>query len=609
VLVGAPVTLNGSVSSDPDGHLPLAYRWRQSGGSAVALSAADGVSPAFTAPGLPTVLTFALVVTDARGVAGATADTVVVTVTDSAVTAVTAANSGPVTLGQPVALTATVTGGSNVTLAWNFGDGQSGGGATVTHTYGAPGIYTAWVTATNGAGSLAASTTVTVTNLPPIANAGADQQVLAGAPVTLNGSVSSDPDGHLPLAYRWRQSGGSAVALSAADGVSPAFTAPGLPGALTFSLVVTDARGVAGATADTVAVTVVDQAISGLAALAGSPAAVDEPLAFTATAAAGTNVLFAWDFGDGATGAGANISHRYAAAGVYTAVVTASNSAGAAVVALPVTVTAPLARIRLAQTVGVDPAVCSDATEVTVTPGATIYYCYRVENTGAGTFLAHTLENSFRGVIFSQRSFALAPGEAADTVTTLPLQTVVSQTVAISTTTVATWTAAVDAPLVVAAETPGQAVNGVTAIINVANVSLLLDVSAGEEAGVCGEQTVLVVAAGTPIYFCITLRNTGEYTLTGITLQLQGVELPLTGVVLAPGAILQLTSADTPLLGPIAVNEGLSFVAGVRSGAGGGVLGQIAAQSPALQILLAPTGLEEGEESTGSRIYLPAVTR
>jgi hypothetical protein len=85
---------------------------------------------------------------------------------------------------------------------------------------------------------------VTVTNLPPIANAGADQQVLVGAPVTLNGSVSSDPDGHLPLAYRWRQSGGSAVALSAADGVSPAFTAPGLPGALTFSLVVTDARGV-----------------------------------------------------------------------------------------------------------------------------------------------------------------------------------------------------------------------------------------------------------------------------------------------------------------------------------------------------------------------------
>jgi hypothetical protein len=117
------------------------------------------------------------------------------------------------------------------------------------------------------------------------------------------------------------------------------------------------------------------------------------------------------------------------------------------------------------------------------------------------------------------------------------------------------------------------------------------------------------VAAGTPIYFCITLRNTGEYTLTGITLQLQGGELPLTGVVLAPGAILQLTSADTPLLGPIAVNEGLSFVAGVRSGAGGGVLGQIAAQSPALQILLQPTGLEEGEESTDSRIYLPAVTR
>jgi PKD repeat protein len=334
---------------------------------------------------------------------------------------------------------------------------------------------------------------------------------------------------------------------------------------------------------------------------------------FTATVAAGTNVSFVWSFGDGNAGAGANVSHGYVAAGVYTAVVTATNSAGVAVLALPVTVTEPVASISLAQTVGVDPAVCSNATEVTVTPGATIYYCYRVENTGASTFLAHTLENSFRGVVFSQRGFALAPGEVADTVTTLALQAVVSQTVAVSTTTVATWTASVGTPAVAAAEapasTPGQAVNGVTAIINVADVSLLLEVSAGEEAGVCGEQTVMVVAAGTPIYFCITLHNTGAYTLTGITLQLQGVELPLTGVVLAPGATLQLTSADSPLLGPIAVNEGLNFVTGVRSGAGGGVLGQIAAQSPALQILLAPTGLEEGEESTGSRIYLPAVTR
>jgi len=46
-----------------------------------------------------------------------------------------------------------------------YRDGASGGGAVVSHTYAAEGVYTATVTATNGLGRTVGSTVVEVT--PP----------------------------------------------------------------------------------------------------------------------------------------------------------------------------------------------------------------------------------------------------------------------------------------------------------------------------------------------------------------------------------------------------------------------------------------------------------
>ena len=45
---------------------------------------------------------------------------------------------------------------------WNLGDGSSGQGAVVTHTYAATGVYTAVVTATNAVSTATATTTVTI---------------------------------------------------------------------------------------------------------------------------------------------------------------------------------------------------------------------------------------------------------------------------------------------------------------------------------------------------------------------------------------------------------------------------------------------------------------
>lgn len=90
-------------------------------------------------------------------------------------------------------------------------------------------------------------------NRVPVADAGADRSVSAGATVTLSGSGSSDPDGD-SLTYAWTQTSGPAVTLSSATVVSPTFTAPAAGSSVTFSLVVRD--GSVSSAADTVTITV-----------------------------------------------------------------------------------------------------------------------------------------------------------------------------------------------------------------------------------------------------------------------------------------------------------------------------------------------------------------
>ncbi|MFO7538175.1 MAG: Calx-beta domain-containing protein, partial [Chloroflexota bacterium] len=171
------------------------------------------------------------------------------------VAGLTAVSDSPTTLGQTTRLTATISSGSNVSYSWTLGDGNSATGATASHSYGAAGTYTATVTATNTQGSQQAVTFVTIINEAPVADPGPDQMVEINQSVTLDGSNSSDPDGHLPLSYGWAQTGGTAVTLSGNHIPMPTFTTPLNRTLLTFTLVVTDSFGLA-SMPDTVVVTV-----------------------------------------------------------------------------------------------------------------------------------------------------------------------------------------------------------------------------------------------------------------------------------------------------------------------------------------------------------------
>ena len=158
VAVNAPVTIDGSASNDPrDG--PLTYGWRQTDGPAVSFSSSLSITT-FTAPVTPTVLTFSLTITTAEGYTAT--DSTVVTVTDEAITGLSAINGSPTELGAVTTFSATIISGTNVSYAWAFGDGNNGSGANPGHTYAGVGSYTATVTATNSLGSLSTTTLVNV---------------------------------------------------------------------------------------------------------------------------------------------------------------------------------------------------------------------------------------------------------------------------------------------------------------------------------------------------------------------------------------------------------------------------------------------------------------
>lgn len=80
---------------------------------------------------------------------------------------------------------------------------------------------------------------ILITNTPPIANAGTNQEVNEGTNIILDGSGSSDPDGNL-ITYKWKAPVG--ITLSSISSPNPTFIAPEVKENTTlgFSLIVND---------------------------------------------------------------------------------------------------------------------------------------------------------------------------------------------------------------------------------------------------------------------------------------------------------------------------------------------------------------------------------
>ena len=256
VALSTTVTLDGTGSSDANNDF-ITYKWTlitKPAGSIAMLASATSAKPTFRADVSGTYVA-TLIVNDGKVDSVAAATTVTVS----------SANSDPIAnagANQNVVLASTVTlDGTNSTDAnrdplsyrWVMMSKPSTSAAVLANATSAKptfladvlGTYVITLIVNDGkVDSTTVATTVTVSsaNVAPVANAGANQNVVLG-PVTLDGSTSSDANGDA-ISYKWtllNKPTASAAALAGDTTAKPTFTAD-RAGIYVFGLVVNDGK-------------------------------------------------------------------------------------------------------------------------------------------------------------------------------------------------------------------------------------------------------------------------------------------------------------------------------------------------------------------------------
>jgi PKD repeat protein len=152
-------SFDGSTSSDPDGTI-ASYAWNFGDGQT-----GTGAAPthSYATPGSYSVT---LTVTDNQGATGTISHSITAVAPNVPPTA--AFTSSITNLNASFnASTSSDPDGTIASYAWDFGDGQTGTGATPTHSYTAAGNYTVSLTVTDNQGAASAATTHTVTATAP----------------------------------------------------------------------------------------------------------------------------------------------------------------------------------------------------------------------------------------------------------------------------------------------------------------------------------------------------------------------------------------------------------------------------------------------------------
>ncbi|WP_295817683.1 PKD domain-containing protein [uncultured Microbacterium sp.] len=259
--------------------------------------------------------------------------------------------------------------GNLATYAWNFGDGTSASGPTATHTYAAAGTYTITLTATD-ATLLTGALSKTVTVAPNQAPTAAFSPTIDHLALSVDGSASHDSDGSI-AAFAWDFGDGTS-----ASGTNAAHTYAA-PGDYTVRLTVTDNDGMTG----TMTRVVTASAVPNQPPTAAFTETTDF-LSVSVDASASTDpdgsiASFAWDFGDGSTGAGATASHVYTSAGTYTVSLVTTDDKGATTTAShAITVVADQPPVAAFVTGVTDLRVAVDATGSTDPDGSIASYTW-----------------------------------------------------------------------------------------------------------------------------------------------------------------------------------------------------------------------------------------
>lgn len=210
---------------------------------------------------------------------------------------------------------------------WDFGDGEIGGGVTVTHTYTTPGNYIVYLSVYGPEGpppyqySDHAQTGIVVDGS---INAAFTAQPTSGLPpleVSFDASSSSDEDGTI-VSYEWDFDDGQS-----GEGITTTHTYTSI-GVYSVTLNVTNDSGATHSTEHEIRVGVPT------AAFTAQPITGVPPLEVTFDASAsfyphGSIVAYNWSFGDGDTGQGITTTHTYTSLQTYWVQLTVQNDIGA----------------------------------------------------------------------------------------------------------------------------------------------------------------------------------------------------------------------------------------------------------------------------------------
>ncbi|MCB9101309.1 MAG: PKD domain-containing protein, partial [Anaerolineales bacterium] len=318
---GQPVSFDGSGSYDnsPIDDANLTYTWNF-GDSSPAPASADKVSHTYADNGTYTVT---LTVTDKDGSTSSASTTAVINNV-----APTANAGGPyqTTINIPIPLNGSGldVAADTLTYEWDLnGDGIfETPGKNVNASWPTPGVKSITLRVSDEDGGATTSATTVNVGSPPTANAGGPYGGPENSVIAFTGS-GSDPDND-PLTYSWTFGDGSS-----GTGATPSHRYVD-NGTYTAILTVNDGRG--GVATSQATVTINNVAPT---AKISSPASGNEGqnISFDGSGSSdpGPNdtLTYAWDFGDGSTGTGATVLHRYRDNGTLTVRLTVTDKDGA----------------------------------------------------------------------------------------------------------------------------------------------------------------------------------------------------------------------------------------------------------------------------------------
>ncbi len=304
---GDVITFSATASG---GTLPYTYAWAFGDGGT---GTGPSVNHTFGSGGLYSVT---LTVSDSAGHSIPVTKSISVT---SGLTADFTFSPGRPAIGETVTFSGTAAGGTSpYTYAWTFGDGGTGSGPIVSHAFAAADTYPVNLTVTDSVGHLLLVTkSISVASELSADFTFTPVSPVVGETISFSALVSG---GSPPFTYAW----------NFGDGTTSAAATPGYTyaraGSYNVSLTVTDAVG---RVASVVRVVSVALALFSDFIFTPSLPLAFEQINFSATVYGGTlPYALTWDFGDGSTASGPQVSHIYGTEGSFTVNLTCSDALG-----------------------------------------------------------------------------------------------------------------------------------------------------------------------------------------------------------------------------------------------------------------------------------------